>query len=50
MKIAGGQVVEEVEFGVSGSQLDDSGRLPAEVIDGAVDAVRVLGSEVAVSV
>ena len=50
VKIAGGQVVEEVEFGVSGSQLDDSGRLPAEVIDGAVDAVRVLGSEVAVSV
>ena len=49
VKIAGGQVVEEVEFGVSGGQLDDSGRLPAEVIDGAVDAVRVLGSEVAVS-
>ena len=50
VKIAGGQVVEEVEFGVSGGQLDDSGRLPADVIDGAVDAVRVLGSEVAVSV
>ena len=50
VKIAGGQVVEEVEFGVSGSQLGDSGRLPAEVIDGAVDAVRVLGSEVAVAV
>ena len=50
VKIAGGQVVEEVEFGVSGSQLGDAGRLPAEVIDGAVDAVRVLGSEVAVAV
>lgn len=49
VKIAGGRVVEEVEFGLSGSQLGESGQLPVEVVGQAVDAVRVLGSEVTVA-
>ncbi|MBE7193405.1 MAG: NAD(P)H-dependent oxidoreductase [Gordonia polyisoprenivorans] len=43
--IAGGRVVEEVDFGIQTAGLDD-GALPADVVDGVGAAVRVLADQV----
>ncbi|MEP9393440.1 NAD(P)H-dependent oxidoreductase [Gordonia sp. VNQ95] len=43
--IAGGQVVEDIDFGLATAGLAD-GALPAEVIDDVVGAVRVLADQV----
>ncbi len=50
VKIAGGHVVEEVEFGLQTSSMSDDGLADAELVTGVVDAVRRLADEVSVSV
>ncbi|WLP90052.1 NAD(P)H-dependent oxidoreductase [Gordonia sp. NB41Y] len=47
--IAGGRVVEDIDFGLRTAEIAD-GALPTEVVDGVRSAVSVLASQVAVGV